>query len=143
MSLPTSMLRVLLSRGIDHDTIVEMSALADAEEAARQADLEAAEEAKREKRRESNRRRQKAWYDRHVRGEKDNSVIAESNQDNGVRSVKTVRQDEQKKVLEPKKNPTGIITSSTPSGSQVSSPSKPRRFAWPADGFETFWAAYP
>lgn len=136
MSLPTSMLRVLLAKGIDADTILEMSALADAEAAA-------ADEARREKQRESNRRRQKAWYDRHVRSNQANAVSSESNEDNAVSSVKTVRQDEQKKVLEPKKNPSGIITSSTPSGSQVSSPSKPRRFDWPADGFETFWTAYP
>ncbi|WP_449411066.1 hypothetical protein [Methylobacterium komagatae] len=143
MSLPTSLLRVLLAKGIDADTILEMSALADAEQAAKDAEREAAEEAKREKRRESNRRRQKAWYDRHVRGGCDNDVISEDNQDNGVSGVKTVREGEQKKVLEPKKNPTGIITSSTPSGSQVSLPSKPRRFDWPEDGFEVFWEAYP
>ncbi len=136
MSLSTNMLRVLLAKGVDPETILEVSEAAEAERAAE-------EEARREKRREGNRRRQKAWYDRNVRNNEDNAVIAQDNDDNGVMRHEDREDGAAKKVLEPKKNPSGITTSSTPSGSQVPSPSKPRRFDWPADFQDRFWAAYP
>jgi hypothetical protein len=130
------MLRVLLAKGIDADTILAVAEAAEAEQAA-------ADEARREKRRESNRARQKAWYDRHVRDNASNGVISCDNQANAVMQREDGEVRENKKSPTPPINYPDKITPSLPSEATAPLPSKPRRFAWPEDGFDTFWAAYP
>ena len=136
MSLPTSMLRVLLAKGIDADTILAVAEAAEAEQAA-------ADEARREKRRESNRARQKAWYDRHVRDNASNGVSSCDNQANAVMQREDGEVRENKKSPTPPINYPDKITPTLPSEASAPLPSKVRQFDWPEDGFDRFWQPYP
>lgn len=136
MSLPTSMLRVLLAKGIDADTILAVAEAAEAEQAA-------ADEARREKRRESNRARQRAWYNRHVRDNADNAVSSRDNQDNAVMQREDGEDQGNKKSPTPPINYPDKLNPTLPSEASPPLASKPRRFDWPEDGFERFWQPYP
>lgn len=136
MSLPTSMLRVLLAKGIDADTILAVAEAAEAEQAA-------ADEARREKRRESNRARQRAWYNRHVRDNAPNNVISCDNQDNAVMQREDGEDRGNKKSPTPPINYPDKLNPTLPSEASPPLASKPRRFDWPEDGFERFWQPYP
>lgn len=135
MSLSTSMLRVLLARGTDPETILAVAEAAEAEKAA-------ADEARREKRREGNRVRQRAWYDRHVRDNASNIVSSCDNQANAVMQREDGEVRENKKSPTPPINYPDKITPSLPSEASGPFPAKARRFEWPSDYREQFWAAY-
>lgn len=138
MSLPASVLRALLERGVDPDAIVAAAEAVEAEEAA-------AREAKLDKRREGNRRRQKAWYDRHVRDNGDNGVSSDydqANQANAVSSVMNVRDGAEQKPPTPPITTYPDKTPSLPSEASGLSSARERRHEWPVDYREQLWAAY-